>query len=236
METDRKQIDLFLQKCDELMQAGFVLADTKIGELLKSIAASDLLYAFFRDVTQKFDYPGAKRRCMNYAPQGTHGRRRLLFPGDAEERLAFVFCLLVDFDAGRIDLGAFLQEYFYEDGSVYGSFYAFSNQVIKPFKSAVRTMFRGGKPAQAAEGHGRAQLRRLVAAERDEVYRSKLSDDKKVDALVILNALSAQAERGDAKLIAALICGYRWFAAGAGWKSANLDELLKKFVNAEDAV
>ena len=123
METDRKQIDLFLQKCDELMQAGFVLADTKIGELLKSIAASDLLYAFFRDVTQKFDYPGAKRRYMNYAPQGTHGRRRLLFPGDVEERLAFVFCLLVDFDAGRIDLGAFLQEYFYEDGSVYGSFY-----------------------------------------------------------------------------------------------------------------
>ena len=215
METDRKQIDLFLQKCDELMQAGFVLADTKIGELLKSIAASDLLYAFFRDVTQKFDYPGAKRRYMNYAPQGTHGRRRLLFPGDVEERLAFVFCLLVDFDAGRIDLGAFLQEYFYEDGSVYGSFYAFSNQVIKPFRNAVRTVF--------AEGAAQSAPRPPLEEERSLVYRSSMPDGQKVDALLLLNGLE-RAKR-DGELYCALLAGYLWFAKCTGWKSEHLAAL-----------
>ena len=48
MDTGREQIDLFLRRCDEVMQSKFILADTKIGELLKSIASSDLLYAFFR--------------------------------------------------------------------------------------------------------------------------------------------------------------------------------------------
>ena len=49
MDTDMRQIDAFLQKCDEVMQSKFIIADTKISDLLKSIASSDLLYAFFRD-------------------------------------------------------------------------------------------------------------------------------------------------------------------------------------------
>lgn len=236
METYGKDIGLFLQKCDEVMQSKFIIADTKIGELLKSIATSDLLYALFRDITKDFDYDAAKKKYMNYMPEGTANKKKLLFPEDPVERLAFVFCLLVDFDAGRIDLGDFLQEYFYEDGSVYGSFYAFSNQVIKPFRNAVRTMVRGRKPAPSPLHGGRAELARLVAAERDAVYASRLPDGKKVDALVILNALAAHAEQGDAKLIAALLCGYRCFMQTAGWRSSASDEMMLKFVNAEDAV
>lgn len=70
MDTGREQIDLFLRRCDELMQSKFIIADTKIGELLQAIAASDLLYAFFRDITKDFDYPAAKSKYMNYAPYG----------------------------------------------------------------------------------------------------------------------------------------------------------------------
>ncbi|HIZ03288.1 MAG TPA: hypothetical protein H9727_03295 [Candidatus Borkfalkia avistercoris] len=234
MQTDASGVELFLQKCDEVMQSKFIIADTKIGELLKAIATSDLLYALFRDITKDFDYTAAQKKYMNYLPEGTFGRRKLLFPEDPVERLAFVFCLLVDFDTGRIDLGGFLQEYFYEDGSVYGSFYAFSNQVIKPFKNAVRTMVRGRRAAPSERG--RAELVRLVSSERDAVYASRMPDDKKVDALVILNALSDEAERGSPKTVAGLICGYRYFAERAGWKSAALGEMLQKFVNAEDIV
>ena len=141
---------------------------------------------------------------------------------------------ILDFDSGAIDLGQFLRTFFYDDGSVYGSFYAFSNQVIKPFKNAVRTMVRGRRAAPSERG--RAELVRLVSSERDAVYASRLPDDKKVDALVILNALSDEAERGSPKTVAGLICGYRYFAERAGWKSAALGEMLQKFVNAEDIV
>ncbi len=237
METGREQIDLFLKKCDELMQSKFILADTKIGEVLKSIATSDLLYAFFRDITKDFDYPAAQKKYMYYLPEGSYHKRKLLFPEDPVERLAFVFCLLVDFDTGRMDLDAFLQEFFYEDGSVYGSFYAFTNQVVKPFKSAVRTMIRDQKLNAAVDAHhNRAELVRLVGAERDSVYASELSDEKKVDALLILNALAAHAEKGGGALIAALVCGYRYFAKSVGRNSEYIEEMCSRFADPEAAL
>ena len=79
MQTDASGVELFLQKCDEVMQSKFIIADTKIGELLQAIAASDLLYAFFRDITKDFDYPAAKSKYMNYAPYGKM-QKKLLFP------------------------------------------------------------------------------------------------------------------------------------------------------------
>ena len=70
MDLERQQIDVFLEKCDDVMRSKFIIADTKISELLKSIATSDLLYAFFREITKDFDYAAAQRKYMNYAPEG----------------------------------------------------------------------------------------------------------------------------------------------------------------------
>lgn len=229
MDTGREQIDLFLQRCDEVMQSKFILADTKIGELLKSIAASDLLYAFFREITRDFDYPAAKEKYMNYAFASSK-KRRLLFPSDPSEKLAFIFCLLVDLDNMTIDLSDFLREYFYEDGSVYESYYAFCNQVIKPFKNDVKNIFRGGVPVEGAlpaakpNKGGERDILRAVAAERDAVFASRLPDDKKVDALIILNALENCECKGGA--VSGLLCGYAYFAEAAGWKSDTLPALL----------
>ena len=54
---------------------------------------------------------GAKRKYMNFAPYGD-AQKKLLFPEDPVERLAFVFCLFMEFDNKTMDLGWFLQEYF----------------------------------------------------------------------------------------------------------------------------
>ena len=214
MDTRREQIDAFLKKCDEVMQSKFIIADTKIGELLQCIVSSDLLYAFFREVTKNFDYDAAREKYMNYTPAGgTH--MQLLFPEDPAERLAFVFCLLADFDSGAIDLGQFLRTYFYDDGSVYGSFYAFSNHVVMPFRNAERTVFAEGA-AQSAPGPP-------LEEERSLVYRSSMPDGQKVDALLLLNGLE-RAKRDD-ELYCALLAGYLWFAKCTGWKSEHLAAL-----------
>ncbi len=234
MDTGREQIDLFLRRCDELMQSKFIIADTKIGELLQAIAASDLLYAFFRDVTGNFDYPAAKSKYMNYAPYGKT-QKKLLFPEDPAERLAFVFCLLMEFDNKTLDLGKFLQEYFYEDGSFYESFYAFCNQVIKPFRNAVKIMFTDSPEATQAvslqdkerKGKVSQSVGFDVKAERKALYGSALADAKKVDGMLLLNAL----ERAkDKSLRAALLCGYAYFARACGMsvsEGAVRDELEK---------
>ena len=149
MDTNREQIKLFLRRCDELMQSKYIIADTKIGELLKAIVTSDLLYAFFRDITKDFDYDAAQRKYMNYYPEGTTNKRKLLFPEDPAERLAFVFCLLVDFDSKRIDLGDFLQEYFYEDGSFSSGYAAFINAMLL-ILNALEAHAEKGSPALIA--------------------------------------------------------------------------------------
>ena len=223
MDTGREQIDLFLRRCDELMQSKFIIADTKIGELLQAIAASDLLYAFFRDITKDFDYPAAKDKYMNYAPYGKT-QKKLLFPQDPAEKLAFIFCLLMEFDNKTMDLSRFLQEYFYEDGSFYESFYAFCNQVVKPFKNAVKVMFREPHPLREGElsaEREEAEMRKnggtsacfCVETERKALYASALSDAKKVDGMLLLNAL--ESAKGEA-LRAALLCGYVYFAQSVG--------------------
>ena len=80
MDLERQQIDVFLEKCDDVMRSKFIIADTKISELLKSIATSDLLYAFFREITKDFDYAAAQRKYMNYAPEGSVTSGNFFFP------------------------------------------------------------------------------------------------------------------------------------------------------------
>ncbi len=226
MDTGRGQIDLFLHRCDEVMRSRFIIADTKIGELLKAIASSDLLYAFFRDITKDFDYVAAQKKYLDYAPYGSSRGRKLLFPEDPQEKLAFIFCLLVEFDSKKRDLSAFLQEYFYEDGSVYESFYAFTNQVIKPFRNAVKVMFRDGMPQIEKRGE-KSPLKNfsdVIWAEREEIYASSLPDAEKVEAMLILNALG-RAE--DMEMRAGLLCGYAAFMRATGWKSMQAEILME---------
>ena len=248
MDTGRDQIDLFLRRFDEVMGSRFIIADTKISDLLKSIATSDLLYAYFRDITKNFDYRAAQRKYLDDAPAAPSRGKKMLFPEDPQEKLAFIFCLLVEFDSKKRDLSEFLQEYFYEDGSVYESFYAFTNQVIKPFRNAVKLMFRGGMPKPVPEEPARPQTARpapaapvevpadfgaLVAAERDSVYASGLSDADKVDALFILNALE---KTQDGVLRAGLLSGYAAFVRASGRGGPYCAALCGKYTELKENV
>ena len=225
MDLERQQIDVFLEKCDDVMRSKFIIADTKISELLKSIATSDLLYAFFREITKDFDYAAAQRKYMNYAPEGSVNKRKLLFPADPAEKLAFIFCLLVDFDNKTFDLGEFLQEYFYEDGSYYESFYAFSNQVVKPFKNLIKQMFKESRLKKIAEAEPKD---RPPLSEREQLFHSALPDSSKVDGMMILNALAIASQK-DGKAFCGLLAGYRYFIASTGFTSAFTDTLLAEY-------
>ena len=232
MAGAREQVELFLKRCDDVIRSGFIIADTRISDLLKSIVSWDALYAFFKDATNGYDYEAAKRRYMNYTPPGS-SRRVLLFPEDPAERLAFTFFILAEIDAKSIDLSAFLQEYFYADGSLHGSFYAFCNQVIKPFRNAVKTMFRGGAAAEAEKlGAVRAAsaLAPVIEAERKRVYTARIPDAVKVDALLLLNA--AESSMSDPETLAGVLVGYLAFARGAGFGV----DTVSKFSQALDQI
>lgn len=117
------------------------MATTRIQDMLKSIVNSAALYELFQAATARFDYVSAKRRCMITSNNGFLSRSHLVLPENPGERLAFIFCLLVEFDHGSVNFNEFLQQFFPEDGSYYSSFQTFCAKVITPFEEIIRQLF-----------------------------------------------------------------------------------------------
>ena len=59
--TKREELDLFMERAQDLINAKFIVAEVKIAGLLKSIAASDTLLALFKNCLKDFDYEKAKK-------------------------------------------------------------------------------------------------------------------------------------------------------------------------------
>lgn len=77
MQDKYAQMQRFFTACDELISGKYILADNKISEVLKAIAASEELTGLFTAVTERFDYPAAKQAYLRYPaePGGTRGAR-----------------------------------------------------------------------------------------------------------------------------------------------------------------
>ena len=62
--TKKEQLDLFLEKANELIESKYILADIKIVGLLKAIASSDTLMAIFKNCLTDFDRDVAERKYL----------------------------------------------------------------------------------------------------------------------------------------------------------------------------
>lgn len=135
------EVEYFLNKCDELMNSSFILAKSKLSELLKAITASETLTKLFTSVVSGFDYIKAKKECFVSTTDGRTLKKMLVLPQFPTDKLAFIFCLLVDFDREKIRFNDFLVTYFncYDDYA--RSFNNFCDQVIFPFRTLVRQAF-----------------------------------------------------------------------------------------------
>ena len=138
--TKEEQLNLFLERAQELIDSKYILADIKIVGLLKAIASSDTLMAIFKNCLTDFDRESAEKRCLVKSPYLSSDKGEFILPSSSKELLAFTFTLLVDFDAKRIEMSSFLNKYFYVDGSFASGYDAFINAMIRPFVKAVKTL------------------------------------------------------------------------------------------------
>ena len=241
MEDFSVQINNFFDKCDELMDCKFILADRKISELLKSIAVSDILYSFFEHILKSFDYNKAKSLYFNYSPD-TSNKKTLLFPEEPSKKLAFIFCILVDFDCKKLDLNNFLQEYFYEDGSYFESFYVFCNQLIKPMKSLIRQVFKNELEEPSARQADSVSEENIVF-DKDcflgdvDAERNFISDNKRIpekaryELLNILYKIYDCILNADGDTAKALLYGYKFGIKLMNVSSPNLINIEKRMIN-----
>lgn len=235
METRYADIGKFITACDNVIGGKFMVADTKIGDILKAIASSAALTNLFTVVTDGFDYPAAKRAYLRFPAEAgsTHGAAYL--PTERTEILAFVFCLLVELDEGSMKLNDFLLRYFYEDGSYTASYEIFTERMLRPFRDIVAECFPESK--RASHGWRKTQeedqigtLSQMVSLERARIAALSLAETERAAAETVLCELYAATGRWDVREIQALVCGYDYllrFANAQTEESAKLIDYAK---------
>ena len=169
------ELNLFLQKADELIDSKYIIADIKIVGLLKAIAASDTLVAIFKNCMTGFDYTAAQKKYLVKSKYLAEDKGEFVLPSSSRELLAFTFSILVDIDAKRIDFARFLNKYFYEDGSCSAGYTAFLNSMIKPFKNSVKMLMESvieGKLQDPVEAFTEEEERRNLQ-EKEEAEKKR---------------------------------------------------------------
>ncbi len=232
MKSTKEQVSEFLDKCDELTKCKFIMATTKIKDLLKCIVNSPELYGLFDKVTKDFNYVEQKSKCLISGSASFTGKVAL--PQTVGQRLAFIFCLLVEFDRDTINLSEFLQVYFREDGSYFESYKAFCNTIIVGLADLVRQVFKEQLSAATDEDKGvnveKANLISsvLLTVEAEKQYvAGAVSKDEVEGAFKMLDALSAAVKDENEELIDALICGYNYFVLYNRCVSDNVASLIE---------
>lgn len=131
------KVTQFVACCNDMIKGKFILADVKISKVLKMIAESEELYAFVSDCMRDFDFSKELHRAelKNNLNNGSFA-----VPTDQQKLVAFVFCLLVEFDAKRMDFYTFINENFLskDRSEVYGKF---ARALLVPFRDIIASHF-----------------------------------------------------------------------------------------------
>lgn len=255
MEDVRTHVQDFLNKCEEIKKSKFIMAPTKIKDLLKSIVNSRELYDLFGEVTADFDYLTAKSQCIIDSYDGFSSNAFIVLPQSDRDRLAFIFCLLVEIDRDSINFNSFLQKYFKDDGSYYGSYYAFCEQIIDPLERIIRNNFSKEldetlpfQPLPMMPANEQAEqvtpekplsqsqksillqmlttINLLIAQEKQFISDSPMpSDDKQTGHRILSEIYNALKEKRF-NYVDALVAGYNYYILYNNSISANIQLLL----------
>jgi hypothetical protein len=232
-------LERFLIKCDEIINSKFILADSKISELLNCIADSEMFYNLFKKLTIEFNYNAFKDVSL-VSSKENENRGVLMLPESTGDKLAFIFCLLMEIDNKKIDLNKFLQCYFYEDGSYFESYYAFCNQVIKPFKNLVKA---AAEELFCDEHYGREKNTGFIGKLQGEKYKqieilfledkekimsdTNISDEDKADIIEFFDGFLNSMLTFDKSLIKLLYIGYKNIVKNQKKLSVNFIKIEK---------
>lgn len=237
MNGTKEQVLQFLEKCDELKNCKFIMATSKIKEILKCIVNSPELYKLFGAVTDGFNYPEQKFKCLVTVDDGIMKKSYVKLPQTVGQRLAFIFCLFVEIDHDTLKLNDFLQVYFREDGSYFASYQAFCSQIVCSLQDMICRAFEDllntpeDSVSYGAANSSRSSLLTEInlatESEKRFLANSFLSQEDKSNGIKILEVLFDSVKEGDVKKIDALICGYNYFVLYNRCVSDNVASLIE---------
>mgnify|MGYP007002651290 CR=1 FL=1 len=134
-EIGNKQIEEFYNACTDMTNAKLILADAKIGKILKTImSCSELISAVGETLVNfNFDVEFSKAQVKNELKQ-----LHFQLPTDKNKLIALVFNVLSGIDTHQLDLHSFIRDFFVNEiGDMSYGFSNFVYSVIFPFRDAL---------------------------------------------------------------------------------------------------
>ncbi len=249
MNKDKIDVENLLYKIDELCKCKYLLADKKVGEVLKVIASSKMLCDLFAFCTKEFDYEKTKRKCFLNGEMGKNGR--FVRPEKDSDFIALVFLLLYDFDMKNMDLLQVAYAYFY-DRDLEGCYKNFCNELILPFKEEIKKvtdqMFdyakgqqqqvkvekvsanSAGKPETADKIRYEQIVIKLLSADRVTLFNLKIDDRTKSDLMLLLDTFESAVYDGEKDAIRYAFVAYKYAVTGMKKIESKLPEIEKILV------
>ena len=132
-----KKVADFISSINNLIHGKFILADVKINEVLNKINESEELYHFVQEKLINFNFEKELRKA-EIKNRFNGGLFKL--PTGEREATALSFCLLVEFDAKRIDFYDFIKENFPTLDNK-GDYKVFAEVVLTPLRDSVAKFF-----------------------------------------------------------------------------------------------
>lgn len=236
----------FIEKTDELIESKYIFADARLAGMLKAAVLSPSVLQLMGSCLKGFDFEKTFTESFSVSendPQSAEYHA----PPVTKDMLALVFTVLVKIDAGEIDLGAFMKTFFYGDGSVFGSYAAFTGQFVKPFRNAVKLIFDGLKespsdgqffpkgamkartlPAESAvDEEVLSVVRKLAEKDKSALLSSGMEESKLAYALEVLGGFLSALEESDKERIKTAFAGYMFMCENLKKPDLNAVKIAK---------
>lgn len=133
-EEEKVKILEFYKYCNEMIEGRFILSDTKVTNILKSVVNSEVLYNLYSHSMINFKFSEVLERCVADNP---NNGGFFVMSTDDKEIIAFVTCLLLEVDKKNINLQAFVTENFFSSDGYNVSYNNFALTILVAYKQAV---------------------------------------------------------------------------------------------------
>lgn len=137
---DLIKISEFINSVEGLINGKFILADIKISNLLNMIATNSALYNYIKKCLIEFSF---EKELSRAEVKNRFNNGEFKLPPEREKIVAFVFCLLVECDAKRMDFFGFINENFQTTKNM-SEYSNFAQSVLVPFKDIIIEHFYNG--------------------------------------------------------------------------------------------
>lgn len=227
---EKKSNDIvnFYDACTDLQKAKLILADAKIGKILKTIMESADLFATVGECLINFSYEAEFRKA-----QIKKDAQTLYFklPSEKNKLIALVFNILNDCDNHKLDLHAFIKDFFINDeGDMAYGFLNFVHKVVFPFRDALCSLFVGEEIEDEKEEEPQ-QIERVIQTEATEEpsdllgefyhditnillqiketisFDYKVKQDRRDEINITIDAMLESMDMGNLKMMNALVIG-----------------------------